>query len=404
MPKNKRIVITGLGIVSPLGIGIKEYWRRTLAGAKPLTGITIFPAEEFECRKAFQVKDFDFARHYRSLKSEYIPRSTKMLLVSAKAALGDSFLNGKSVYKDREWGVFTSTIYGSRNSTYHFYKNILLNGPDSVDPMAFPPALINYSSSYLCMLNGFRGPNITFSSGIHGGLEAINFAANLIKQGYIKASLINGLNDLSIFNYAHLSRKKLLYSPRFSGGYQAGVFYKDRKGIILGENATTIIMEDFAVAKKRKAKIYAEICGYSINFGKTLEAYEDAMLSAIAKSGLKAKDIDACFISSGGVKSMDLSEIGAIKNIFKDNPGNTSLVCLKENNGECEGASSVLQVLVAAKSIHCARLPFSAGINGIGIASGIKFRNKPGKRNIANVLVNSFNLEGNNASVVIRRV
>lgn len=373
----KRIVITGLGVFSPLGIGINAYWKNFLKGKFPIRKINLFPTGKFKCKKAFQVGRFDFNRYFKGLKSEYLTRSTKLLLISGKIALKDSKL-GSGFYNNEEIGVFTSTIYGSCGSSCNFYRNILLRGPESVNPLAFPPVSTNSPSSYLSIINGFKGPNFTFSSGYHAGLEAINFASNLIKQKYINVAVVSGLNDLSIENYARLNLKQALYKPDRKRGYKIKIFDQNRQGAILGENSSTIILEDMANAEKRRAKIYAEILGYSANFGKDVGSYVEIMNEAIKDSNLTVKDIELCMLSANGIREIDLMERNAIKKVFEVNFNRTDLIAVKENNGECEGASAIIQVLVAAKALQ-------------------------GKKKPTNVLINSLNLEGNNAALIMRK-
>jgi 3-oxoacyl-[acyl-carrier-protein] synthase II len=404
MLKKKRIVITGLGIFSPLGVGIRDYWNSLLKRTFPIKKIDIFSTKEFKCKYAFQIGNFEFNKYFKELRSKYIPRSTKFLLISAKTALEDAGLHSNGYYSKEHIGVFTASRYGSGDASYEFYKNVLLYGPNSVDPMAFPAAIIIYASSYLGLINKFKGPNVTFSSGSNAGLEAVNFASSLIRQGDIKAAIVSGLNDLYIAGYAHLNSKGVLYRPNKRKGYRIGIFDINREGYILGENASTIVLENILNAKDRKGKIYAEVLGYSTNFGKSEDSYEKVIRGAIENSGLSPIDIDLCLLNANGIRSIDAMEIIALKKIFKANLDNIHLVAVKENNGECEEASGILQVLTAAKAIYEKTIPPSVYRYGTSTVGGIKIKYNLKRENITNVLINSFNLEGNNASLVIKEV
>ncbi len=402
--RDKKVVITGLGIVSPLGIGIREYWGNLLKKKFPLRKINIFSTDEFKCKYAFQIRGFKFNRYFKDIRSEYIPRSTKFILTAVKKALKDAHLENSNFYCDKTIGVFTSTAYGSIESSYQFILKILLEGPDSVDPMAFPSALINYSSNYVSIINGFKGPNITFSSGSQGGLEAVNFASSLIRQGFIKAAVVSGLNDLSVYSYAPLSLKGCLFEPQDKKCYKSGIFESVRNGLILGENASTIILEDMDSAKKRKARIYAQVGGYSANFGKDESASAGTINGAINNSGLSIGDVGLCMLNSNGVKSIDTMELKAMRDIFKGDLGKIDFVAIKDNNGECEGASSILQVLTAARIMYSKIIPVSVlyGYTESGAINKIKTGFRLPKKRITNTLINSFNLEGNNAALIIK--
>ncbi len=398
------MVITGLGVVSPLGTGISAYWNNLLKNKSPLKKISLFTTKEFNCKYAFQINKFNFSKYFRDLKSEYVPRSTKFLLSAAVMALTDAHLKGGDFYRSDDVGVFTSTIYGSSESSCQFHLKILLHGSDSVSPMAFPASLINYSSNYLSILNNFQGPNVTFASGFQAGLEAINFGAHLIKQGVIKAALVSGLNDLCVYTYAQLSLKRLLFEPECKSAYKAGIFDGIRNGMLLGENASAIILEDMDSAKKRQARIYAQVSGYSANFGKDQTSYAKVINGAINNSGLSAEDIGLCMLNANGIKSIDTKELNAVKSIFKDNLDKINFSAIKENNGECEGASTPLQALTAAKIIYSGIIPPAVyRFTNSGLLARNKISFKPERAKRTNILINSFNIEGNNAALIIKQ-
>lgn len=401
MTKPKRVAITGLGIFSPLGAGMLDYWKSLLKGCFPLKRIDLFPVKEFKSKFAFQIGYFDFNSYFKYLKSEYLSRSSKFLLIAVKTALADAGLNKAFVYSKKDAGVFTSTIYGSCKASCDFYRDILLSGPDSVSPMAFPPTLTNYPSNYLSIVNDFGGPNLTFSSGFHAGLEAVNFAANLIKHGEIKVAVASGLNDLSIENYAQLDLKGFLHCPGNNPGEETGIFRDKRNGFILGENASTLILEDMENALSRKAKIYAEVIGYSVNFGKKDFSCVKTIEGALENCGLAARNIDLCLLSACGRRGEDLKELRAIAGVFKTALNKLDLFAVKENNGECEGASAVLQLLVAAKALHNKTIPASLFFEKRNGTVKI-IRQKIKKKKISHVLINAFNPEGSNAAMVIR--
>ncbi len=272
--------------------------------------------------------------------------------------------------------------------------------------MEFPPALINYPSSYLCIVNNFSGPNLTFSGGFSGGLEAVSFAAGLIGQGSIKAAVVNGVNDLFVEDLAYFALKGLLYGSR--GQNNAGIFDEGRNGFIYGENASCVICERLKDAKKRKAKFYAELSGYGINFGKTADDYTAVIDAAICNSGLSAKDIDLCMLNANGVKHADSNELTAVKRIFKHDISKLGIIAVKENNGECTGASGILQLLTGAKAISSNAIPsylYASNIkNRAKVLEGINISGRLIKRQINCALINSFNLDGNNSALIIKRI
>jgi 3-oxoacyl-[acyl-carrier-protein] synthase II len=405
MAKQRRVVITGLGVCSPLGTGNASFWRSLLGKRIPLEVVDLFSTNHFGFRRAFQIKKTRFEKIFRYLKSAYLPRSAKFLLSAMDGGIRDSGFLAEAGLDKRAVGLFTSTHFGSGSASLSFYGSVLLKGQDNVDPLAFPPSLVNFSSSFACILYRFKGPNLTFSSGFQGGLEGIKFASDLIQRGIIKIAVVSGLNDLWVENFAQLDARGLLYGLSGVKGCRLGVLDSRRKGIILGENASTVILEDLDHAKKRRAKMYAEVLGYGVNFGKNEDAYAQTMESSLSFSGLGPADIDLCALNANGLKSLDAIELKALKRVFASKFKSMDVLAIKDNNGECEGASSVLQVLATAQAIQKGVLPpFACAYEEPFVMEGLKIRYKAVKKRIRSALINSFNLEGNNGSLVLREM
>ncbi|TBR16472.1 hypothetical protein EPO66_04550, partial [bacterium] len=242
-----------------------------------------------------------------------------------------------------------------------------------------------------------------FSSGNHAGIEAIGYAANLIKQGNLGVGVINGLNELNASSYAYLNSRRLLCKPNSKYNSKSNIFNSKHKGILLGENASTVIMEDLYAAKKRKARIYAEVLGISFNFGISSDDYIAVMNEAIRKSGLAVSDIDLCVLNTNGFKKIDNMEISAVNEVFKNNLNAISILATKENNGECEGASSILQTLIASEVIYNKAAPryvyrYKKNMhkNNVILKQRLKVK-------VRNALINSFDVDGGNASMVVSR-
>ncbi|MFH1778122.1 MAG: beta-ketoacyl synthase N-terminal-like domain-containing protein [Candidatus Omnitrophota bacterium] len=403
MIKQKNIVITGLGILSPLGKGINEFWRNFSRKQLPLRRINLFSTKEFPVKYAFQLNAFSFQHYFKNIKSAYIPRSTQMVLVSAQMALKDAGYE-KGLYREQETGVMTATVYGSGKAAADFCKKILLDGPDAVDPLAFPASIINFTSNYLAKLYAFRGPNISFSSGASAGIEAMISAATLIDGKNIKAALINGLNDLCLINYVQLNRKKLLYAVKGKKAYQQGIFSLKRNGFILGENATTLIIENEILARRRNAPIYARICGFSLGFGKNKQNYIRIIQEALDNAQISPSEIDICLLNANGISNMDKAEYLALEKIFSKKNAALDCVAVKENNGECEAASGVLQALIAAKYFYHNKIIASAiSYQGERKSPKLQLLNSAKRKEIRYVLINSFDFNGNNACLVLGR-
>ncbi|MEI8011767.1 MAG: beta-ketoacyl synthase N-terminal-like domain-containing protein [Candidatus Omnitrophota bacterium] len=393
-----RVVLTGLGVCSPLGIGITPYWNNFLSGVNVLKRIKSFSTAEFECKHAFQMNERDLMNNTGHITSHYVSRPNRLLLVSVKSALTDARIKD---YIGREVAVFTALPYGNWDFGADFYRKLMVSGPDGVDPMAFPPTLINYSSSYISTSYQFKGPNITFASGIHAGIEAVNFAARLIRQGYITQAVVSGVNVLVGDVWAMWALRNKLQVSLKRGS--VGIFDAQRDGFLLGENASTLVLEDAGVAKRRKARVYAEVLGGGLSFGKSQQDYCRSMGTALYNSRLFYKDIDVCVLNSNGLKSVDSAEISALQALLKERISQIEFVAPKENNGECEGASGVLQALIGAKCISSKIVPSfsSRQYKHPRLADGLAVRYGARRKTVQNVLINSFDVDGGNAALVL---
>ncbi len=395
-----RVVLTGLGICSPLGIGVVPYWNNFLSGVNVLKRITSFSTTEFGCRHAFQVNERDLINNTRDNTSQYVSRSNKLLLVSVRTALTDAKIKNPV---GEDVAVLTALPHGNWNFMTDFHRKLVVCGPDGVDPMAFPSSLINYASSYISTAYQFKGPNITFASGIHAGVEAVNFAASLIRQGHVTTAVVSGVNVLLADIWAQWSLRNMLCSSLKKGS--TGIFDARRNGFLIGENASTLILESAAVAERRKARVYAEVLGGALSFGKDRRDYAYAMETALHNSRRSYSDIDLCVLNSNGLKHMDSEEIAAFRSIFKEGASGVDCVAPKDNNGECEGASGILQALIGAKCISGRILPpfSSRKYNDPRAAGGIQMRYGSRTKTIKYVLINSFDVDGGNAALLLGR-
>ncbi|MFH1199115.1 MAG: beta-ketoacyl synthase N-terminal-like domain-containing protein [Candidatus Omnitrophota bacterium] len=303
---NNRVVITGLGIVSPNAIGRSAFFKAVMEGVSGIKLISLFDTAEFEVKLAGEVADFKPQEILAGKSLRNLDRSTKLLSSAAKLGLDDAQLSIDD-NNTRDTGVVTGSTLGSLKSIMDFDTDALKDGARFVNPAFFPNTVINSPSSQVSIMFNIKGLNITISTGSTAGLDAINYAADFIRLGRLKFALAAGVEELCL--------------QTFAGFYKSSCVEKK----ILGEGACVFILEDLDMARSRGANIYAEVKGYSQNFGEGgLSKSQDR---ALEKSSLSSEDID---VNNYSIELL-IGNCFSAMSIFEAAAG---IVRLKENGGK----------------------------------------------------------------------
>ncbi|HEX9062133.1 MAG TPA: beta-ketoacyl-[acyl-carrier-protein] synthase family protein [Clostridia bacterium] len=410
MNSDTRVVITGMGVVSPVGIGKDKFWEALIEGTSGISPLTMFDTSIFKNKNAAQINDFDAAEYLGSNGLKYFDRSTVLILTAAKLAL-----DGHRIpFSDRELeesGVVVGTAFGGLHSIGEFDRESIDN-PNYVNPMHFPNTVINSPASQVSVRYGMRCMNVTMSTGFAAGTDALGNSFNYIRSGMAGVIFAGGVEELCIESFAAFSKNGLLAGRKENCEERVYPYDKRRDGMILGEGAVLLVMENLQLALERGDDILAEVIGYGTscdasfkhNFNSSGTRAKTAMIMAMEEAGVSPLDIDYICGSANGSVEGDKMEYEALEEIFGDDIRNKAVSSIKASVGECVGASGAFQtaasVLAINKGIVPPTLNFEMAENEKGSLNIIE---TPDKRDIDIAMINSFGCNGINSSLIIRK-
>lgn len=412
-----RVVITGLGVVSPIGIGVSDFWKAALAGRSGISriqGFDPFPMDGYRSKVAGQVHDFSPERFIDNVQAERVDRYAQFALVAAKEALADSGLQmGKE--KPHRVGVIVGAgmggmVMGEREITQLYQQQ----RPHRVHPNFIPVITLNSASGIVAMAYGAKGPNFTISTACSSSAHALGQAMQCIREGRADVVITIGadasITPLVFAGFCSLRALSTKYNDQPDKASRP--FDRQRDGFVMGEGAGALILESAAHAKKRKARVYAEVAGYAA----TSEAYhmviprEDGeevattMRLALKDAGATPGDID--YINAHATSTIigDAVEAKAIRQVFKSRADKIAISATKSLIGHTLGAAGAIGGIASALAIHTGQIHPTANFDEPDPACDLKgIRHTVQERNVKAAMLNAFGFGSNNAAVVIRR-
>ncbi len=322
MNQPRRIVVTGIGVLSPIGIGRDNFTEALLQGKTGFREISLFDTNQFQVRIAGEIADFDPVAILGKKGLRSLDRSTLLLSSAARLALDDSMFEVTD--GNTHWtGVSVGTTFGSLHSIFQFDRVGLLEGPKAVNPSHFPNTVINSPASQVSIRFKIKGFNTTISTGFCAGLDAVSYAADFIKFGRAEAVLAGGVEELCEETF--LGFHSLGCLSGIDGSEPVcRPFDASRNGTILSEGAAVLVLEEEGHALERGAKIIAVIrgCGSAFDpaadrsFSHAGKGLADAIRLALKDASLHPEDIDYISASSNATKGLDSMETRAIKEVF----------------------------------------------------------------------------------------
>ena len=360
-----RVVITGLGPVTPVGLGADDFWSSLMQGTNGVGPITHYDASEHRTQIAAEIKDFPSERFVTKKEIKRMDRFCMFALAAAQLAMEDGGLE-EGVYDPSEVGVITGSGVGGILTTEKQCEILHERGPGRVTPFLIPQIIANMSAGLISMRYGFTGPNTCVVTACAAGTHAIGDAARLIRTGEAKAMLAGG-NEAAIvpIAMAGFCSLKAMSTRNDDPSRASRPFDKERDGFVMGEGAGIVLLEEYASAKKRGAKIYAEVVGY----GMTGDAHHmtapspdgsgvaKAMEIAIAQSGLALEDFG--YINAHGTSTAmnDKFETMGIKRVFGDLAHKLMISSTKGMTGHLIGAAGGIETITCALAIDRGSLP-----------------------------------------------
>ena len=414
----RRVVITGMGVVTPCGIGVEKFWDSMLNGKSGVSLIESIDTEKHPVKIAGEIKDKDFnPEDYMSSKdANRMDRFTQFAMVASDEAIADAGLDEAGIDPYRI-GVMVSSAAGGFKTFEKNHMAMIQKGPTKGSPFTVPMLIVDMASGRVSMKHGYKGVNKAVVSACATGSHSIGDAFRTIQYGDADVMVAGGCEatittlGIGAFTAARTLSKRNDEPEKASRPYD-----KDRDGFVMGEGAGVLVLEEYELAKKRGAKIYAEIVGY----GQSADAYDmvapdpegngaiKSMELALADAGLKPEDID--YINPHGTSTGlgDVAESQAIAKIFGDKDQNKNLVVssTKSMHGHMLGATGAVEGIVCVKAITDGKVPPTINLDNQDehVANLDYVPHKARDKKVGAALSNSFGFGGHNATLVFKAV
>lgn len=422
----RRVVVTGMGMVSPLGVGVDHNWKRLTASESGISNITVFDASDIASQIAGQVPRSTEANPVAGGFNGdlYVPPKDQkkmdifilFAMGAAREALEDSGWKPQTEEDRCRTGVLIGSGIGGLQSMYESSVTLHEKGPRRLSPFTVPAMLINLASGHVSIEYGLKGPNHSVVTACATGTHAIGDAARLIMYGDADVMVAGGaesaVNRLGVASFAAIRALSTGYNDRPTEASRP--FDEARDGFVIGEGAGIVVLEEYEHAKKRGAKIYAEIIGYGLSgdaFHMTAPAEDGdggfrAMKAALANAGINAGDID--YINAHGTSTPmgDGIECTAVKRLFAGHLDKISMSSTKSAIGHLLGAAGAVEAIYSIKALQTGILPPTLNLENISEpCKGLDLVPKVAKEKKVNIaLSNSFGFGGTNASLIMKAV
>ncbi|HCQ56966.1 MAG TPA: beta-ketoacyl-[acyl-carrier-protein] synthase II [Sulfitobacter sp.] len=417
----RRVVVTGLGLVTPLADGVEESWKRILdgqSGAGPITG---FDPSKLVTQYACEVPlgdgsdgTFDANKYMEPKEQRKVDTFILFGMAAAQQAVEDSGWLPTEKEDQERTGVLIGSGIGGLNSIANTAVMMAEKGPRRVSPFFVPGALINLISGQVSIRYGFKGPNHSVVTACSTGAHAIGDAARLIKYGDADVMIAGGAEAaICEIGMAGFNACKALSTKRGDDPQKASRPYDvDRDGFVMGEGAGIVVLEEYEHAKARGAKIYAEVLGYGLSGdahhitapSEDGEGGERSMRAALKNAGLEPADVD--YINAHGTSTMaDTIELGAVERLMGDAADKVTMSSTKSATGHLLGAAGAIEAIFCMLAIRDQVAPPTINLDNPAVETPIDLApNKKVERKIDVALSNSFGFGGTNASVLFGKV
>jgi 3-oxoacyl-[acyl-carrier-protein] synthase II len=410
---DRRVVITGMGVVSPLGTDVDTFWSRLVAGECGVDRITAFDPSQFDTQIAAEVKHFDPTPAFPSPKEvRRTDRYSQFGVHAAWQALKDSGLDLDQADRD-EFGVLIGSGIGGLETTTAQHTTLLQRGPGRLSPFMIPMLISNMASGLVSMYYGLRGPNFATCSACATANHALGEAWRTIKMVDAKVMLAGGAEATIVpIGIGGFCAMRAMSTRNDDPKHASRPFDKERDGFVMGEGAGVLVLEELEHARARGARIYAEIVGY----GNTADAYHltapspggegatRCMRMALRNAGLNPEDVTYINAHGTATPTGDIAETQAIKTVFGDHARKLAVSSTKGATGHMLGAAGAVEMIVCTKAIQTDTVPPTINYEVPDPECDLDYvPNVARPTKVQVVINNSFGFGGHNASVVARK-
>lgn len=401
--ENRRVVVTGLGVISSIGIGWEEFWKSLMSGKSGISRITAFDTSKYDRHYAGEVKNFNPERFIDKQKIPKIGRASQMAIAATKLALKDANLTLNNLVKSK-MGVCIGTTTGEIGILEELDNSKCSKKRTSFHSDSVPIFPSSSLSSNVALELKLKGYNCVFATACAAGNYAVSRAFDLIRSSKTDFAFAGGADGFSRIVFTGFARAYVV-APR-----KCQPFDKDRKGMIPGEGAGILLLESFESAKKRNAKIYAEILGYGMSCdawhmaNPSVKGITKAIKRSLENSQVPITDIDYINAHGTGTPENDKAECKAIKKVFGKRANNIPVSSIKSMLGHTLGAASALEAIACCLVIKNNEIPPTINLEEKDPDCDIDcVPNKGRKHKVKTALNNSSGFGGNNASLILRK-
>ena len=407
----KRVVITGLGAITPIGNNVDEFWKGIVESKCGIDEITLFDTTDFKVKLAGEVKNFNAEEVLDKRAAKRLDRFTQLAIVAAREVMEDSKLNTEKIDVER-FGVAVSSGIGGLSTIENSTNTLTEKGPDRVSPMYIPMAINNMAAGNIAIEVGAKGESFCMTTACASATHTIGECYRIIKHGY-QDVMIAGGTEASITPTGIAGFTNIKALSQSTDKTRASIpFDKERNGFVMGEGAGLILLEELEHAKKRGAKIYAEIVGY----GASSDAYHitspapggeggaRAMVYAMKDAGISPEDID--YINAHGTSTHlnDAGETAAIKTALGEASKKVMVSSTKGHTGHLLGAAGGIEAVACVKALEEAIVPPTIGYKVPDEECDLDIvPNEARKKNMKYVMSNSLGFGGHNSSIILKK-
>jgi 3-oxoacyl-[acyl-carrier-protein] synthase II len=411
----KRVVVTGMGALTPLGNNIQDYWNSLINGVSGADNITLFDASKFRTKFACEIKGFEPTSFLDKKEARKIDRFTQLALVVSDQAMADAGLNKKNINPDRIGVVFASGIGGLITFQHEVTDFARGDGTPRFNPFFIPKMILDIAAGQISMRHNLRGPNFAVVSACASSTNAIMDAFNLIRLGKSDVIVTGGSEAvISEAGVGGFNAMKAMSERNDDPKTASRPYDKDRDGFVMGEACGILILEELEHAKARGARIYCEVAGC----GATADAHhitaphpeglgaKNVMLSALDDAGMDPSEID--YINTHGTSTPigDGAEVKAIVNVFGEHAYELNISSTKSMTGHCLGAAGVIEAIASIKAVMHDIVPPTINhfTDDPELDPKLNFTfNTAQQRTVRAALSNTFGFGGHNACVIVKK-
>ena len=411
----KRVVVTGIGALTPIGNTYEEYWNGLLNGVSGADYITVFDASKFKTQFACEVKGFDPVAYLDRKEARKVDRFTQLAIVSSDEAIRHAGISKETVDPDRTGVIFSSGIGGLLTFQEEVMAYAKGDGTPRFNPFFIPKMILDIAAGHISMRHGFRGPNFAVVSACASSTHAIIEAFHYIKLGKADVMVAGGSEAVVCDSgVAGFNAMKALSERNDDPKTASRPFDKERDGFVMGEGSGTLILEELEHAKRRGATIYAEIAGC----GATADAYHitaphpeglgalNVMKASLLEAEMQPSDIDYINVHGTSTPLGDIAETKAILGVFGEHAYNLNISSTKSMTGHLLGAAGVIEAIACVSAVMHDIVPPTINhfVDDEELDSKLDFTFwKPKKREVRAALSNTFGFGGHNASLIVKK-